>query len=66
MRHAFVLVGTGKAGRAVPCPPSGVGGPTNLALLSCGGQGDCPPYHSKRTRIRLPLQFGIVSRARRD
>ena len=35
--------GTGKVGRALRCPPSGIGRGTNVTLLSCGGQGTARP-----------------------
>jgi len=37
--HSFsVMGGTGKAGRALRCPPSGIGGGTNVALQAGGRQ----------------------------
>ena len=41
--NAPVMVVTGKVGRALRGPPSGMGRGTNLTLLSCGGQGTARP-----------------------
>jgi len=59
--NASVVVGSGKVGRALCGPPSGIGRRINVTLSSCGGQGTARPTNQDgriaKCHLLLQLHF---------